>query len=566
MSRLLLILVASLCLVATPVIAEPLLIKTMDEELKRFQEASKDQKLPPYYISYEITELEKVQVTSSFGAILKSNFSKQAYLDIDLRVGDYNFDNTHPLRNNSMFGNYRQSFSKLIPVDFNAKPLRNRIWYLSEQAFRKAKEDYVTAKANDTMQAEAEDNSADFSKADVVVDYEPIQKDKLDLDLWSSRIKKLTTPFKAEADIYRAEAQFTATNEVRWFVNSEGSKIQHFQKNYYLSLVVVSRAEDGMEIPRHRTFFTADINKFPTDDELSQVVKSMIREVKELKEAPILNAYTGPAIFSGKASGVLFHEVLGHRIEAQRMKNASDSKTFKHRLNKKVLNEDISVISDPTLNILENSELNGHYRYDNQGVKAQPVTVIENGILKNFLLSRTMVKGFSKSNGHGRKAVARNSASRQSNLIIKTSTPYTDSQLKAMLIKQVQQQNLEYGLYFDDVVGGFTYVSWGNPNTFKVIPIRVFKIYPDGSEELYRGVDIIGTPLSTFEEITAAGDHYSVFNGYCGAESGAVPVALASPPIYLTRIEIQRKAKSFDRPPILQPVLDNKEFEQESSR
>jgi len=541
-------------------IAEPLLITTMTEEMKRFQRASQNQELPPYYVSYEITETDELAISSSFGSILTQEHQKQANLDIDLRVGDYRFDNTHPLRNNSFFGNFRQSFTSLVPSDYSPTSLRNRIWNLTEQAYRKVTKDYLAAKANDTIQAAAEDSSADFSKSTKVIEFEAIDKDQFDMKLWVKRIKKITAPFKLQTKIYRADAKLNTRNEVRWFVNSEGTKIQHFQKSYYLSLMVVSRAEDGMEIPRHKTFYTSDLSNFPSDEELLVVVKNMLKEVNELREAPILKAYTGPAIFSGQASGVLFHEVLGHRVEAQRMKNASDNKTFKHKLNKKILNEDISIISDPTLSSFKKIELNGHYRYDNQGVKAQPVDIVKDGVLKNFLLSRTLVDGFSRSNGHGRKSVGNNASARQSNLIIKTSHPQTDQQLKQKLIAQIKLQKLDYGLYFDDVVGGFTYTSWGRANSFNVIPIRVYKIFPDGREELHRGVDIIGTPLATLEEIKAVGDHYSIFRGYCGAESGLVPASLASPPIYLSKIEIQRKAKSFDRPPILEPVLDNKEF------
>ncbi len=541
--------------------AEPVLIKIMDEELKSFSKASQSQELPPYYTSYEITETESVRVSSSFGSLLSNSYAKNAVLDVDVRVGSYEFDNSHPLRNNSFFGNNRQSFSRSIPTDYQLAPLKNRIWYLTESAYRQAKKDYLTAKANDKMQTEAEDTSADFSSSDVEVHFEEIDKDKLDLDYWRERIKNVTKPFKSQANIYRADANFVAKNEVRWFVNNEGTKIQHFDKSYYLTLTIVSKADDGMEIPRHRTFFTRDLNDFPTDKALKIEAEKIIAEVEELRQAPLLNAYSGPAIFSGKASGVLFHEILGHRVESQRMKNAEDAKTFKHKLGKKITNESINVTFDPTLKTINGEALNGHYRFDNQGVKGQPVKVVEKGVLKNFLLSRTLVEGFEKSNGHGRKTAGRNVTSRQSNLVVETAQPETYEALKQKLLAEVKKRNLEYGLIFDDVVGGFTYTSWGTPNAFNVKPIRVYKLYPDGKQELFRGVDIIGTPLTVFEEILGVGDEYSVFNGACGAESGFVPAALASPPILLSKIEVQRKPKSFNRPPILKPVLDDQEYQ-----
>jgi len=187
------------------------------------------------------------------------------------------------------------------------------------------------------------------------------------------------------------------------------------------------------------------------------------------------------------------------------------------------------------------------------------VPVVENGILKNFLMSRLPVDGFPQSNGHGRHAPGYNIAGRQSNLLVVASKTVSREQLKTMLIEEVNKAKLPYGLYFEDIAGGFTTTGRNNPNAFEVIPIMVYRIYPDGREELVRGVDLIGTALTSFNKILAADDEAIAFNGTCGAESGGVPVSAGGPGLLVAQVEVQKKPKSQERSPILGPPFDDKQ-------
>jgi TldD protein len=277
----------------------------------------------------------------------------------------------------------------------------------------------------------------------------------------------------------------------------------------------------------------------------------MIHNGEALRVAPVADAYTGPAILSGQASGVFFHEIFGHRVEGQRHKNSTDAQTFKGKLGEQVLSKDFSVYFDPTMQRLGNIDLAGYYVYDDQGVKARRVTVVEDGVLKAFLMSRTPVGGISESNGHGRSSMGLAPVARQSNLIVQVAPSAIQSDLKKVLIAEIKKQRLPYGLYFDEIEGGFTFTQRMIPNAFNVLPLIVYRIYPDGHEELIRGADLIGTPLTTFSKITAADRNVGVFNGFCGAESGMVPVSASSPAIFVTQIEVQKKAKSQERIPLL---------------
>jgi predicted Zn-dependent protease len=309
-----------------------------------------------------------------------------------------------------------------------------------------------------------------------------------------------------------------------------------------------------MELYRFEAFDGYSLDRLPNDEKVRQTIEIMVKDLKALRTAPVIEPYTGPAILSGRASGVFFHEIFGHRIEGHRQKNENEGQTFTKKVNQQILPDFISVIDDPTADRIGDIDLNGHYAFDDDGVPAQKVSVVDKGILKNFLMSRSPVSGFENSNGHGRKAPGYRTVGRQGNLIVQATNTISDARMRAQLIEEAKKQGKTFGLLFKDISGGFTVTTRSNPQAFEVTPIMVYRIYVDGRpDELVRGVDLIGTPLTSFSKIVAAGDTPEVFNGFCGAESGYVPVAAVSPAILTTQIEVQKRAKASDRPPILPP-------------
>jgi predicted Zn-dependent protease len=255
---------------------------------------------------------------------------------------------------------------------------------------------------------------------------------------------------------------------------------------------------------------------------------------------------------SGRAAGVFFHEIFGHRVEGNRQRNVDDGQTFAGKLNQPILPSFLSVEFDPSLRKVGNIELMGHYLYDDQGVKGQRVTVVDKGVLKTFLLDRAPLKTFNKSNGHGRAEPGFMPVSRQSNLLVDSSKTMSNDDLMNQLRQEAKKQGKPFGLYFDNIEGGFTTTGRGSANAFNVLPNVVYRIYTDGrAPELVRGVDLIGTPLTAFAKIIATGDKKDVFNGVCGAESGGVPVSAAAPPLLVSEVEVQKKATSQETAPIL---------------
>ncbi len=280
----------------------------------------------------------------------------------------------------------------------------------------------------------------------------------------------------------------------------------------------------------------------------------MRKELEGLVKAPINDPTVGPALLTGRAAAVFFHEVFGHRAEGHRQKDVAEGQTFAKKVGDPILPEFLSIVDDTTMKKLGSQDLLGYYQFDDEGVPAQRVTLVDHGVLKNFEMSRSPLVGFPRSNGHGRRQLGATSVSRQGNLIVRSSKTMTNAQLRAKLLELIKSQGKPYGLLIDDIAGGFTFTGRGQPQAFQVLPLVVYKVFADGRpDELVRGVDIVGTPLAALTKIVATGDTTEVFNGYCGAESGSVPVSAASPAILTSELEVQKKETSTDRPPILPP-------------
>ena len=550
------LLVAASMLAGHPVRGATPVLDAMKEELQRSVETLSKQPVPLYFLSYEVTENSRVSLGASFGHFSGSSQGRRRLADIDLRVGSYDLDNTHTIR--GRFGRSAMRFDRggvEVPAD-DAQALRSILWYQTDKKYKQAVERLAKVRADVKIKVEEEDRAGDFTaeKPEKLVE-EPIAI-AVDQALWKEKLERFTAPFSRFGHIYSASARLSANVETRWYVNSEGTRIRTSQPYYRLFISALTKAEDGMELPRYESFFSFTPDGLPDDDSILKLVEEMIQDLEALREAPVVDPYTGPAILSGRASAVFFHEILGHRVEGHRQKEEDDAQTFKKMVNRKVLPEIFSVVFDPTVRRIESMDLVGAYRFDNQGVKAQKVPVIENGVLKNFLMSRTPVEGFSRSNGHGRKQAGLSPVARQSNLFVEVSDPHSSEELKAHLIDLVKKEGKSFGLYFEDVQGGFTNTGRRSPNAFNVLPVLVYRIHSDGREELVRGVDLIGTPLTTFSKITAADNRLGAFNGICGAESGGVPVAGVSPAVLVSQIEVQKKMKSQERAPILPAPWD----------
>jgi TldD protein len=531
-------------------------LNVMGDELKRNYEALKQKAdPPPYFMSYEITEQQYHIVSASLGAITSDTGGKQRNLDVSIRVGSPKVDNYHRARGD------RAQFTSgaSISIDDDAAAIRQRLWLDTDRAYRAAAERLTKIKTNTQVKVAEEDKSDDFSSEEATMHTAASGKMSFDNARWTERMRKMSALFKKYPGVLTASVSVSDQVETKYFASTEGTRLQFGRGFARIVITAHGKAEDGMDLQTFDSFEAVDASGLPKDDAIAAAVERVAKDLTALLQAPVVDPYVGPAIFSGKASGVFFHEIFGHRVEGHRQKDESEGQTFTKMVGSKVLPEFLSVVFDPTRRKIANVDLNGWYDYDDEGIKARPVTVVEKGILKTFLLSRSPIQGFDHSNGHGRRQAGLEVVARQSNLIVESDRSVPDPKLRQMLIEEAKKQNKPYGLYFREVTGGFTNTGRQGLQAFKVMPIVVYRIWTDGrADELVRGADIVGTPLESFSKITATSDKPDVFNGYCGAESGSVPVSAVSPAILVSAIEIEKRSKSQDRPPLLpMPTSDS---------
>ncbi|MGH6691180.1 MAG: metallopeptidase TldD-related protein, partial [Gammaproteobacteria bacterium] len=465
--------------------------RAMKAELDRSLRALASRPVPAYFISYQITEVRVVGVTGSFGTITESGEQRSRFLHVDLRVGDYAFDNTHPARGEYPdFADFEDFDDRLaaVPIEDDSTAIRAVLWRQTDRRYKRAVERLTRVRTNAEVKVEAEDSSGDFSREPPERFSEPLVRLTVDRRAWEDKIRRYTAPFARYGDIYEATARIEATVETRWYVDSEGSEIQVSQPAYRLRLSAFAKADDGMELPRYEMFFALTPDGLPGDRAVLAAVERMIADLHALRRAPVVEPYAGPAILSGRASAVFFHEVFGHRVEGHRQKLEEEGQTFKGQIDQAILPTAFSVAFDPSLRRLGTTDLAGFYRFDDQGVRARRVAVVANGVLKAFLMSRSPIEGFDRSNGHGRAQVGFTPVARQSNLVVEVAEPRSRAVLKQMLIDQIKRENKPFGLFFADIEGGFTITGRRFPNAFNVLPVMVYRVFPDGREELVRGV------------------------------------------------------------------------------
>jgi len=374
----------------------------------------------------------------------------------------------------------------------------------------------------------------------------------VDRAAWEQRVRALSRIFREYPNVNRNTVVLTAQNETDYYASSEGAQIVLPHVQARLVIFAMTRADDGMDLYRAQTFEAETAAGLPAQPELEAAVRELGKSLEALRTAPLTEPFNGPVILSGRAAAVFFHEVLGHRLEGQRQRGDEEGQTFTKELGKEVLPTFLSVADDPTLTHFEKTWLNGRYEYDDEGQKARRVDLIQDGVLKTFLMSRLPIASFANSNAHGRAQTGKVPTGRQGNLIVTSTKTEPEAELRKQLIEEAKQQGKPYGLYFEDISSGFAVTQRNSPQAFSVVPLVVWRVYADGRpDELVRGVSIVGTPLAAMKSILATGDKYEVFNGECGAESGTVPVSAVAPAMLMSSMETQKQAQGIARPPIL---------------
>lgn len=526
--------------------ADPVM-KTMQAELARATTELGKAESAPYYVSYTVYDQNLAVIVGAYGSLLTDASLRRRQADVVMRVGSAALDNTH--------GQSRSTgmTSGTLPLGDDQDAISRVLWELTDREYKRAAPAFLNVRTNTAVRAEEEDKSPDFSKEPpatrVGLTSTPPAFDR---DAWEGEIRRLSAAFRKYPNVYTATVVLQISDSKSRMVSSEGTAIESPSVSTRLIMEASTRADDGMDLLRVETFQAPSASGLPGEAELGAKITKMADDLKALRAAPVAEPYDGPALLSGRAAAVFFHEVLGHRLEGHRQRDEDEGQTFTKKIDQEVLPKFLSVTDDPTIHEMAGLKLAGTYDFDNEGVPAKRVEVISDGILKSFLMSRMPVKGFDNSNGHGRNQPGLMPTGRQGNLIVTSTQSVPESQMRQKLIDEVKKQGKPYGLYFDDIQGGFTLTTRSLPQAFQVLPVIVYKVYADGRpDELVRGVDIVGTPLAALTRILMTGDQQHVFNGVCGAESGQVPVSAVAPAMLFSEMEVQKRQHSHDRPPIL---------------
>lgn len=538
-------------------ISQEVLLDIMGEELEREMQSLQKAEFPPYFIDYRVDDVSDITVSASFGSLTQSHNDRSRVLTTNVKVGDYTLDNTHEVAATGYGynGNGFANINAILPLDDNALAVKQTLWRATTTEYENAIEAYKIVKNNTQVEGDGKKEVDDFSREVPVVHIEPSMpaiSELIDQEKWEQKVKNVSAYFLNNPHLSTGSVSLSFSKEKKYYINTEGTKIVQNMTYAHMNISASILAEDGDILPLYKSYFAFLPSDLPNEDSLISDVKLMVEKLIKLREAPLAEPYSGPAILDARSAGVFFHEIFGHRIEGHRLKSEMDGQTFLSKVDAQVLDKSLTVISDPSLTQYGNRDLIGTYKYDDEGVEGQKVVVVENGILRNFLMSRSPLEKFIRSNGHGRASAGLNVVSRQSNLIIESNKPLSATNLRKKLIKECKKQGKEYGYLFSDVIGGFTNTDRFSANVFNVMPTEVYRVYVDGRpDQLVRGVDLIGTPLTMFAEIKAAGEQKEIFTGICGAESGNVPVSAIAPALYVRRIETQKKMKQNAKPSLL---------------
>ena len=527
------------------------LLDVLKAENEREMAALTKQKEPAYYLSYQLVEQRVVNLDSEGGALITDADDTIRNLDVEVRVGKPELDNSRALADDNNGLNAPLTRRGTVPFGDDKQALASSLWLETDRRYREAvsalgyvRQDQSTLKSRNA--------APDFSPEPAEVHIEAPIALAFDKPQWVERLKRCSAKaLKGQATRGNCGVVFQQTTA--YIVNSEGSQVQTSWTSAQLSVSAGVKADDGMNLARLEQRFGRTPADLPADAVVDKMIATVNGDLDALHEAPLADPYVGPAILEGRAAGVFFHEVFGHRIEGHRQKELTSGQTFASYVGKDIAPEWLSVYDDPEIVTLNGVQLNGFYRFDDEAVRARRVSLVDKGKLVGFLMGRNPITGFPHSNGHGRRSPGLSPVARQGNLVVEVARSVSRADLEKMLIEEIKRQHRPYGMIFTDISGGFTNTSAFAPQAFKVNPVMAFRLYPDGRRELVRGIDISGTPLVALQSIRAASREIETFNGVCGAESGWVPVSASAPSLLIEKVEVEKGFIPPDRPPVLQP-------------
>lgn len=498
----------------------------------------------PYFISYLARDIRAFSVMARYGSLVQKKADHRRPCYVDVRVGNYQYDHVVKggLTDNS---DEAESFDLIdLPVETGEDSLRFSLWRLTDSRYREAVRAFHERKSRDVSYLDENRQFPSFEKQKPAKTILSLQDFNIDAEAVEHLVREASKVFKEHEEIKNSYIEFNAEWHTKFFISSEGvERVWQEPLIHMTAYMWFHNKQSNLE--SSLVFHTKDPSEIPTLDVLKQKLKARVQQLKEIAKGERMTSYAGPVLMAPGPAGLFIHEVLGHRLEGCRLLSDDEGRTLKDKLGKRITHRDLTIYDDPTMEKMQGQTLVGSYPFDDEGTPAERVDLIEGGVLKSFLTTRSPLKKTAhKNNGHARNQTFERPMSRMGNLVVESASQNTFADMRQLLLDEIKKRKLPYGIILYEVEGGETGTEAYNFQAFKGDITACAKLLPNGREVFVRGVDFVGTPMSSLANILAVGNDYLVDNSFCVAESGSIPVSTVSPSILLSNLELQAKDPS----------------------
>jgi TldD protein len=515
-------------------------VEALSEECARTMRYLKVPGYPrPYYLSYLLRDIRTTQIWGRLGNINHMSDQDTRNLYCDCRVGSYRFDQVTEggLEDNDPESETYEHVE--MPIGNDADALKYHVWKLTDGRYREAVRHYLRKKSQHITYLDPNRHLQSFARAKPVVDLRCRPFRAVDTGLWKDFVNRSSRVIKSHPEVKNSWVEMRVRDTTRIFVNSEGSQIIDQQRICELGCDLWLLTPLGEGIRARINHVTGELDELPSLRAFIGEIRARIRLLEQLAQAPTLKSYAGPVLLAPGPAGILFHEVLGHRLEGSRLLSTREGQTFKRDVGKKILPEVFSLADDPTLTRSCGVSTVGSYRYDDEGSPARRATLVEQGSLRGFLSGRSPVAAQQEGNGHARNEYHERPISRMANLVVIADEGVSHVELKQLFLEEIRRQKLPFGIMVLEAEGGETATEAYDFQAFMGSISIAVQVWADGRENLVRNVNFVGTPLSALRTVLAAGDHPVCENAFCGAESGSIPVSTTCPAVLVSNLELQ---------------------------
>lgn len=506
-----------------------------------------------YYCSFLLRDTEWFNTWARGGSVVRKRSDHTRNILCDLRVGTYRYDQ---VTNGGLDDNNEEleSFNHVsVPIDDTCYDgLRLSIWRLLEAKYRESVAEYLKRKNKSLSSIDQNEAYYSFTKLPPQKHIEHKSAEYVDEEYWTKFCKTASKWISSLNGIVGGWVEFDATRITKIFVNSEGSVIVQHHQVFQLIATMRNMTKEGANPEQDLVFNTGSQRELPDMRTFKHLLREKYKKLMSTSKSKRIHSFSGPALLYPLPAGVLLHEALGHRLEGSRLLSSYEGRTFEGQIGKKILDARLTLRDNPKMKKFKGKICIGAYDYDDEGTPATDTVLVEDGKLKNFLSTRAaFTKKNFKPNGHARSKKHERPISRMAVMIAESSEPKRMKELKRLLIQEIKNQKKPYGLIIYETSGGETGTTRHEFQGFQGEISYATVIYPNGDEYPVSGVDFVGTPLQALNNIIAIGDEQEIFNSYCGAESGFIPISTISPAILLSDLELQARSQELVTPFIL---------------